>query len=173
MGGASIEQARSALRLCLRHLAEGDRFNVIAFSDVFRSFDASLRPSPAGLVPFTQRTLEAADRWVAALDASGGTEMLAPLLAAVSGLDDPKRSRVIVLLTDGEVGNEADRRQISAGGRRAGVHVRHRHERERLAAARAGEADQGRGGIHPSRRAHRREGERSCARRRRASTGDH
>lgn len=101
MGGASIAQARSALRLCLRHLAEGDRFNVIAFSDVFRSFEPKL-------VPFTQKTLEAADRWVAALEASGGTEMLEPLLAAVGALGDRERSRVVVLLTDGQVGNEAE-----------------------------------------------------------------
>ncbi|WP_438019316.1 VIT domain-containing protein [Sorangium sp. So ce315] len=99
MQGESIDQARRALRLCLRHLAEGDRFGVIAFSSDFRAMDPAL-------TPFTQRTLERADAFVAGLAAQGGTEMLKPLLAAAGMLGDAERDRVIVLLTDGQVGNE-------------------------------------------------------------------
>ncbi|WP_163989634.1 VIT domain-containing protein [Pyxidicoccus caerfyrddinensis] len=95
MAGESLPQAQAALRLCLRHLREGDRFNVIAFESNFRSF----QPQP---VPFTQRTLEQADRWVAALQADGGTELLQPMQAAVRTAPDG----VVVLLTDGQVGNE-------------------------------------------------------------------
>src|SRR5918996_1168035 len=73
MAGASITEARSALRLCLRHLREGDRFNIISFNSAFEVFS----PEP---VPFTQRTLEQADRWAGALTADGGTELLAPLV---------------------------------------------------------------------------------------------
>jgi len=103
MQGESIEQARTALRLCLRNLAEGDGFQIIAFSTTYHSFQP-------GLVPFTQRSLQEADAWVGALDASGGTEMLQPLLAATSALGkvDPKRGRILVLLTDGQVGNESE-----------------------------------------------------------------
>ncbi|WP_426756851.1 VIT domain-containing protein [Myxococcus sp. Y35] len=97
MAGESLPQAQAALRLCLRHLREGDRFNVIAFENDFRSF----QPAP---VPFTQRTLEEADRWVAALNANGGTELLAPMRAAVQAAPDG----VVVLLTDGQVGNEEE-----------------------------------------------------------------
>ena len=94
MSGTSIVQAKAALRLCLRQLREGDRFNVIAFSSTYDTF----APQP---VRFSQATLEAVDAWVLALDASGGTEMLEPLrIAATSG------STVVVLLTDGQVGNE-------------------------------------------------------------------
>ncbi|XYI00885.1 VIT domain-containing protein [Sorangium sp. So ce1128] len=100
MEGESIDQARRALRLCLRHLAEGDRFGVIAFSNDFRALEPSL-------APFTQRTLERADAFVDGFVASGGTEMLKPLLAAVGMLGDAERDRVVVLLTDGQVGNEA------------------------------------------------------------------
>jgi Ca-activated chloride channel family protein len=95
MAGESLPQAQAALRLCLRHLREGDRFNVIAFESRFHSF----QPQP---VPFTQRTLEEADRWVAALQADGGTELLQPMQAAVRAAPDG----VVVLLTDGQVGNE-------------------------------------------------------------------
>jgi Ca-activated chloride channel family protein len=97
MEGQSIVEARAALRLCLRHLREGDRFNVIRFaSDCVSLFD--------GPRPFTQRMLDEADDWVAALRPNGGTEMLAPLLVAARQAPDG----VIVLLTDGQVGNEAE-----------------------------------------------------------------
>ncbi|KYF61714.1 VIT domain-containing protein, partial [Sorangium cellulosum] len=101
MQGESIDQAKRALRLCLRHLAEGDRFGVIAFSNDFRAMEPAL-------APFTQRTLERADAFVAGLAAHGGTEMLGPLLAAAGMLGDAERDRLIVLLTDGQVGNEAE-----------------------------------------------------------------
>ena len=96
MSGASLPQAQAALRLCLRHLREGDRFNVIEFNTHWQGF----AKAP---VPFTQRALEEADRWVEALEATGGTEMLAPLTEAVKSAPDG----VVVLLTDGQVGNEA------------------------------------------------------------------
>lgn len=95
MSGASLPQAQAALRLCLRHLREGDRFNVIEFNSNWRGFAKAL-------VPFTQRALEQADRWVDALEATGGTEMLTPLTEAVKSAPDG----VVVLLTDGQVGNE-------------------------------------------------------------------
>ncbi|HZS37503.1 MAG TPA: VIT domain-containing protein [Polyangia bacterium] len=95
MEGASIVEARAALKLCLRHLREGDRFNVIQFNSAFEAF----QPRP---VPFTQRTLEQADAWVEALAANGGTELLEPMRAAIRMAPDG----VIVLLTDGQVGNE-------------------------------------------------------------------
>jgi Ca-activated chloride channel family protein len=95
MEGASIEQARAALRLCLRHLREGDRFNAIAFANDVDAF----RPEP---VVFTQRTLVEADAWVQGLVANGGTEMREPLLMAAKQAEDG----VVVLLTDGQVGNE-------------------------------------------------------------------
>ena len=69
--------------------------HVIAFDDNFVSY----KKSP---VPFTQKTLEEADRWVAKLTADGGTEILAPLLTAIHQAPDG----IVVLLTDGQVGNE-------------------------------------------------------------------
>ncbi|MBZ4375717.1 VIT domain-containing protein [Corallococcus sp. AS-1-6] len=97
MDGDSLPQAQAALRLCLRHLREGDRFNVIAFENSFRSFSAQT-------VPFTQRTLEQADAWVAGLKAYGGTELLEPMVTAMKAAPDG----VVVLLTDGQVGNEEE-----------------------------------------------------------------
>lgn len=112
MQGASLTQARAALRLCLRHLGEGDRFQIVAFSDRFIQF----APRP---VAFTQATLTQADAWVDARVASGGTEMQGPLLAALEQFaEQPGRDRVVVLLTDGQIGDEA--RVVEAVVARAG-----------------------------------------------------
>ena len=95
MEGASLTEAKSALRLCLRQLREGDRFNLIAFDDLMLHFEPSL-------VGFSQKTLEQADAWVLELQTRGGTELLAPLVTAVQAVP----TGVVVLLTDGQVGNE-------------------------------------------------------------------
>ena len=93
MGGTAIDEARKALRLCLRQLREGDHFSIIAFDDREETFEK---------VPFTQKTLDRADKWIAAIDARGGTEMLEPLKHA----SEQAPNGVVVLLTDGQVGNE-------------------------------------------------------------------
>jgi Ca-activated chloride channel family protein len=107
MDGESLPQAQGALRLCLRHLREGDRFNIISFEDSFHLFS----PEP---VTFTQKTLEHADRWVAGLTASGGTELLQPMVAAMRAVPDG----VVVLLTDGQVGNESEILDAVMGARK-------------------------------------------------------
>jgi Ca-activated chloride channel family protein len=102
MAGASIEEARRALRLCLRQLREGDHFAIIAFDDRQETFRKEL-------VPFTQKTLQDADTWISELSARGGTELLAPVLRSLAlagrGQSEGRRARVI-LLTDGQVANE-------------------------------------------------------------------
>ncbi len=100
MGGASIEEARTALRLCLRQLRERDRFAILAFDDQVEAF-------AAGLVPFSPSTLARADAWIAQVDARGGTELLAPLVQAA----DLAPNGVVVLLTDGQVANEDEIRR--------------------------------------------------------------
>lgn len=97
MGGLSIEEARRALRLALRQLREGDRFTILAFDDRVEELSSSL-------VPFTNETLRRADQFIANVDARGGTEMLAPLMRAASLAPDG----IVVLLTDGQVANEAE-----------------------------------------------------------------
>ena len=99
MSGASMRQAKAGLLAGLGRLTSQDRFNVIRFDD---TWDA-LHPVP---VPATPDALAEAERFVAALEARGGTEMLAPLKAALA---DPHaedgRVRQVVFLTDGAVGD--------------------------------------------------------------------
>lgn len=93
MQGDSMTQAKLALRLCLRQLREGDAFQLIAFDDKVELF--AREPSV-----FSEETLRRADAWLATIDARGGTELLAPLTKAAAA------GGVVVLLTDGQVGNE-------------------------------------------------------------------
>ncbi len=102
MQGDSISQARSALEVCLRAMENGSRFNVVRFGDTFQS----LFPQPR---EYGEKTLGEALGWLRAVDADlGGTEVLQPL-QHVYGAAVPKGvSRSMLLLTDGEVGNEAE-----------------------------------------------------------------
>jgi len=98
MQGASMEQAKSAVDRALSQLARGDRFNVIRFDD---SFD-SVFPQP---VDASAANVARARSFVQALAASGGTEMLAPLLEAFAMPATASHLRQVVLITDGAIGN--------------------------------------------------------------------
>ncbi len=99
MGGASIRQAKGALKFAIDRLRDGDRFNVIEFSSSTRLLFRSPRPA-------SYLSREQALNWVAALDAGGGTEMRPALEAALDQDSETRGVRQIVFLTDGSVGNE-------------------------------------------------------------------
>jgi Ca-activated chloride channel family protein len=100
MHGASIDQAKAALKLALHRLGPADRFNVIRFN---HQTDALFTAAEAA----TTQNLRAADRYVSRLRAEGGTEMLPALQQALDGQAHPGRLRQVIFLTDGAVGNEA------------------------------------------------------------------
>jgi Ca-activated chloride channel family protein len=102
MGGASMRQAKASLLIGLDRLGAGDRFNVIRFDHSFDTLFPDLVPADAG-------HLMRAKSFVAGLQASGGTEMLAPLQAALRDAtpEETGRLRQVVFLTDGAIGNEA------------------------------------------------------------------
>src|SRR5205807_342723 len=83
------------------------RFNVSAFDD---SLEAPPEFRGQGLAEATDRNRFRAVEWLARVDARGGTEMAQPLDLAVKQLaaaaDAPQRDRILVLITDGQVGNE-------------------------------------------------------------------
>lgn len=102
MEGASLTQAKRALALCIRALAGTDSFNVICFGGRYKTLFPSSRP-------FTDESLSEATRWLESVEANlGGTEILAPLEHALASAADPARPRRVLLLTDGQVANEAD-----------------------------------------------------------------
>jgi Ca-activated chloride channel family protein len=112
MGGTSMGQAKDSLLYALGRLQPGDRFNVIRFDD---SMDMVF----ADTVPADGETVGRAKRFVAALEANGGTEMLPPLKAALA---DPRPGdqaflRQVIFLTDGAIGNEHQLFDVISAGR--------------------------------------------------------
>ena len=98
MGGTSIVELRNALQLCLHSLISGCRFNIIGFGSTYQA----LFPEPAA---YDEASLATATAHVRDMEADlGGTEILRALTFV---LEQPRStlSRVVVLLTDGEVTN--------------------------------------------------------------------
>ena len=99
MGGTSILQAKSALKLALRRLRSIDTFNVIQFNSVTHSLFSNAQPAdPANIYN--------AIRYVDSLNATGGTEMYPAIEKALSQTYDEHTVRQVIFLTDGSVGNE-------------------------------------------------------------------
>jgi Ca-activated chloride channel homolog len=112
MDGPSMVQAKDALLLGLGKLKPEDRFNVIRFDDTMDQLFATA-------VPADQINITAAKNFVSALQATGGTEMIPPLKAAlVDDLASAKTHlRQIVFITDGAIGNEQEMFTLLSSGR--------------------------------------------------------
>ncbi|MEZ4406044.1 MAG: VIT domain-containing protein [Polyangiales bacterium] len=101
MRGRPLAQAQAVVREALAHARATDTVRVLRFSDAVSALDA--RPLPA-----TPENVARARAFVDAMRAAGATEMLPGLRAALAGRADDDRVRVVVLLTDGYIGNEAE-----------------------------------------------------------------
>ena len=101
MDGPSIKQARAALKTALERLRPGDGFALLRFSDDWTAFRHRLSPAEPD-------SIARAIAWVDGLEASGGTEIVPALVAALdlAGRSAPGRLRRVVLLTDGAIENE-------------------------------------------------------------------
>lgn len=102
MQGWKMVAARRAAARMVDTLTSRDRFCAIAFDNLVEHLPSS------GLVQASDRLRFTAVEALAKIDARGGTELAEPLRLAArllaGGTDD--RERVIVLVTDGQVGNE-------------------------------------------------------------------
>ena len=106
MGGWKMAAARRAAARIVDTLLPADRFVVLAFDNIVETSPEL----PSGLAAATDRNRFRAVRHLSALDARGGTDMLPALQRAATALagedDSGRRDRVLVLVTDGQVGNE-------------------------------------------------------------------
>jgi Ca-activated chloride channel homolog len=105
MEGWKMVAARRAVARMIDTLADQDRFCVLAFDSTIET-PPTLEP---GLVSATNRHRFRAVEFLATVDARGSTEMAEPLDQAVRMLttsSDRDRDRILVLITDGQVGNE-------------------------------------------------------------------
>jgi len=104
MEGWKMVAARRAAARIVDTLTADDRFAVVTFDhEVGHPADLG-----AGLVPATDRNRYRAVEHLAGVQARGGTELLAPIRDGLGLLDrsGDDRDRTLVLVTDGQVGNE-------------------------------------------------------------------
>ncbi len=101
MSGDSISEAKKALELCLKGLEPETFFNIYVFGSDYKSIFKKPRK-------YSKARLEKALTYLEETDADlGGTEILSPLEDAYQTRQDTKTvAGSIVLITDGEVGNE-------------------------------------------------------------------
>ncbi len=99
MEGTSIVQAKSALRMALGQLAPEDRFNVIQFNSATELLFPSSREASV-------KNVVTARRYVDRLKATGGTEMVPAMQAALESPEKEGFLRQVIFMTDGSVGNE-------------------------------------------------------------------
>lgn len=101
MNGIPMRQAQAAISRGLERLQPGDSFQIIDFSE-----DASqMGPAP---VEATETSIAKGQRYLATLDAHGGTYMIKGLRASLDFPHDPRRLRFVTFCTDGFIGNEAE-----------------------------------------------------------------
>gem|GEM_PF-2849027 len=109
MGGWKMVAARRAIGRMVDSLTDKDRFSVLAFDTSIEHFLGDDL-----LIDATNRNRFRAVEWLAKIDSRGGTEILAPLEGATLMLNERNmkvfegRLKTIVLVTDGQVGNESE-----------------------------------------------------------------
>lgn len=104
MSGRKFNEARRAVQIALRNLSAGDQFNICAFGSDHVFFASEV-------VDYVQENIDLADRWLTDLPMMGGTEILKPVREVLdrrSKKEEVERELVMFLMTDGQVGNEAE-----------------------------------------------------------------
>lgn len=101
MGGWKMAASRRATARMVDSLTADDRFAVLAFDSVIEPF-----PADKTLQSANDRRRFQAVEFLSKIEARGGTEIAASLDWALSLLTDAERDRILVLVTDGQVGNE-------------------------------------------------------------------
>ncbi len=99
MAGAPLRQSQRLLHRAIDGLRATDAFQIVRFSDT-RSSSA-----PTAIAP-TPETRAAAHAFVDAMRAVGTTDITPALHEILARSDSPDRLRIVVLVTDGYVGNE-------------------------------------------------------------------
>ena len=111
MSGEPMAKVRAAMRHFLQLSKPDDTLQVITFANqanqLFEKSVSVTAENVARALNFTQQ-----------LHGAGGTEMLEGVKAVLNAPVDPKRGRIVMMLTDGYIGNEAE--IIAEVGKRAG-----------------------------------------------------
>jgi Ca-activated chloride channel homolog len=108
MGGWKMVAARRATARMIDTLDRNDQFNVFAFDDRIEAPKWDGGDVLSRLIPASDRSRFRAVEFLSKLESRGGTEIAQPLDLAVNLLAGRSRDRdrILVLVTDGQVGNE-------------------------------------------------------------------
>jgi len=101
MAGVPIEASKTFMRHALKTMRPADAFRIIRFSGSTSEFAATALPDTAD-------NLAAGTAYVESLRADGGTEVLSGLQRVYGAPPPAGMLRIVVFLSDGYVGNEAD-----------------------------------------------------------------
>jgi Ca-activated chloride channel family protein len=94
MAGEKIDQAKAALKYCLRSLRQNDRFNLITYSETADPLWEGLQPASR---PNVDRAIKAVDR----IEAVGGTNLNQAVIDALRMYRKEGKANFIVFITDG------------------------------------------------------------------------
>ncbi len=101
MGGAPLDAAKQAMSLAMQQMNPRDTFMLIDFAESASSFhDSPLSNTPENVTK--------ALGYLNALPSGGGTNQLAGIRRALDRPADGDRLRVVLLMTDGFIGNEQE-----------------------------------------------------------------
>lgn len=115
MEGQPTQKVKETMHHFLRSTKTNDTLQVITFA----SWADKLFKKP---VPVTQMNIEHALNFTQQVRSGGGTEMLKAIKLVLNEPVDPERVRIVVMLTDGYIGNEAE--IIAEVDKRAGDQIR-------------------------------------------------
>lgn len=101
MTGEPIEASKAFMQRALETMRPGDYFRVISFGSVPREFSE-------GPVPATRANVARAQSFVRGLEADGGAEVVPAMEQAFSIRQQPNTLRLVLFLSDGYIGNEAE-----------------------------------------------------------------
>jgi|GEM_PF-1137479 len=106
MGGEPIETAKATMRRFLEGLRKDEGFQVLRFSESASGLGTTIMER-------TDDNIESGLDYVDAMEGMGGTMMTEGIRAALTLPRDPSRSRYVVFLTDGYIGNEREIFQLA------------------------------------------------------------
>ncbi|MBC7473314.1 MAG: VWA domain-containing protein [Candidatus Sericytochromatia bacterium] len=95
MSGEKIDQAKDALKFCIKNLNKKDDFNIVSFSDNVESLSQELSSVNESN---TKKALKFAD----GIEAEGGTNIDSALNTGLDFVNNSKKPATILFMTDGE-----------------------------------------------------------------------